>query len=204
VISLSLTAKPANNFFAWVIGLVLILLTQLNCLDLAFADRSQAQTNPHIYFKQGVTQVQKGEYLLAIANFTEAISANPKFAAAYSNRCYAYLQIDSYDRAILDCSKAIGFGAHESALLNRGIAYYRQASFTQAIADFSQAIRDNHECAEAYLNRGIAYLDQGNLAKSLTDLEQAADCFLAKQDLSNYEFVIDKIVKIQKGYKAIV
>jgi tetratricopeptide (TPR) repeat protein len=52
------------------------------------------------YFDSGKTFHSKGDYVTAIADFTQAIRLNPDYAAAYNNRGNAYDNKGDYDRAI--------------------------------------------------------------------------------------------------------
>jgi tetratricopeptide (TPR) repeat protein len=48
-----------------------------------------------------------GEYVKAIAAFTEAILLEPTCASAYSNRGHAYFAKSKYDKAISDCTEGL-------------------------------------------------------------------------------------------------
>ena len=63
------------------------------------------------------------------------------FAKAYSNRAYIYLNKQQYDRAIIDCTKAINLDPDDAvSYLNRGIAYKLQGNEGEAIANFEKTI----------------------------------------------------------------
>ena len=49
----------------------------------------------------------KGEHDKAIADYTEAIRLNPKYAEAYYNRGVAYEDKGEHDKAIADFTEAI-------------------------------------------------------------------------------------------------
>lgn len=48
------------------------------------------------------------------------------------------------------------------AYYNRGVDYYQNGEYDQAIADFSEAIRLDPTMAMAYSNRGAVYLYKGD------------------------------------------
>ena len=58
---------------------------------------------------------------------------------------------------------------------NRGNAYKKQGNLTQAIADYTNAIRINSKHAKAYYNRGNTYGKQGNLTQAIADYTKAIE-----------------------------
>lgn len=56
---------------------------------------------------------------------------------------------------------------------DRGLSYYYQNDYDQAIANYTEAIRLNPQFVEAYNNRGLAYIDKGNYDRAIPDLDQA-------------------------------
>lgn len=183
----------------WQLGLSLVvgwsLILGLGCVP------ALAASTP---FELGVAHIQAQKFLHAIADFSEALVANPVSSGAYTNRCFAQLQVENYKAAILDCTDAISLGRTEDALINRGIAYYRQADFARAIADFDTVLSHNPQCAEAYLNRGIARSELGNLSAGLEDLDLAARYFWSQVNLDGYYQVKAEIKAIQARFYVIL
>jgi tetratricopeptide (TPR) repeat protein len=62
-----------------------------------------------------------------------------------------------------------------SAYYNRGLAYYNQQKYAQAIADYNKAIELDPNDADAYYNRGIAYADQQEYAQAIADYNKAIE-----------------------------
>ncbi len=60
------------------------------------------------------------------------------------------------------------------AYRNRGICYLELENFKQAVGDFSQAIKFNHNDVEAYLLRGKAYVKLGKTDLAVKDFQIAA------------------------------
>ncbi len=56
---------------------------------------------------------------------------------------------------------------------NRGVVYYKQNQFLNAIADFNKAIELDPKYADAYTNRGNAYSQTGDLSLALADFNKA-------------------------------
>jgi tetratricopeptide (TPR) repeat protein len=121
-------------------------------------------------FKLGVQNTLYGNYQEAIKYFQQAIEEKKDFAAAYSNRCLAYINIQDYQNAIADCTQAINFLPNNAeAYLNRGIAQYRLGYYEAAIADDEKAIALKPNDFRAYYNRGIANASLAKYQQAIAD-----------------------------------
>jgi len=56
---------------------------------------------------------------------------------------------------------------------NRGLGFYAQGRFIQAIADYQKAIAINPEYANAYDNLGVVYVRQGKFAQAIKEYSRA-------------------------------
>jgi len=121
--------------------------------------------NVHFYMKQ---------YDESIDDYTQAISLDTKYDAAYNNRGVAYSDKGEYDKAIIDYSQAISLNLkYDAAYNNRGNAYSKRGEYNKAIEDYSQAISLNPKYDAAYNNRGEAYRNKGEYEKAIADYSQA-------------------------------
>jgi tetratricopeptide (TPR) repeat protein len=124
--------------------------------------------------KEGEAAARAGEYDRALANLSEAIRLNPKDAAAFNNRGFAYSNKRDYDRAIADYSEAIRINPNNAvALNNRGLAHDGKRDYDKAIADFDEAIRLNPYYALAFNNRGWVYSKMDDYDKAIADYSEA-------------------------------
>jgi tetratricopeptide (TPR) repeat protein len=57
----------------------------------------------------------------------------------------------------------------------RGLAYAKQGNFTQAICDYTKAIKLKPKNGFAYVNRGHVYFNQGNFSQAITDYTKAIE-----------------------------
>ena len=106
---------------------------------------------PLAYLNRGVPTRTKGDYDKAIADFTEAIRLDPKYAQAYYHRGVVYGKKGDYDKAIADFTEAIRLDPKSAeAYRNRGVAYGKKGDYDKAIADCTEAIRLDPKCAMAY------------------------------------------------------
>ena len=58
---------------------------------------------------------------------------------------------------------------------NKGIAYYDQGEFDEAIEEFTEAIELDPEYAIAYYNRGWAYDEKGEYDEAIADYNKAIE-----------------------------
>jgi len=83
--------------------------------------------------KRGLAYRNKGDFDRAIADLSEAIRLDPKYAEAYYGRGLAYGNKGDLDRAIADYSEAIRLDPKLAAAYNnRGNAYKNKGDFDRA------------------------------------------------------------------------
>ena len=58
---------------------------------------------------------------------------------------------------------------------DRGIDYFDEGHFDEAIAEFTEAIELDPELALAYANRGFAYATKGELDSAIADLDKVIE-----------------------------
>ncbi|HXS05696.1 MAG TPA: tetratricopeptide repeat protein [Rhizomicrobium sp.] len=79
--------------------------------------------------------------LLAIADFSEAITQRPDIVFAFNGRGVVYTIKGEYDLAIADYNKALALNStYIYAIVGRGVAYGGKGLFDLAIADFEKAL----------------------------------------------------------------
>ena len=137
-----------------------------------------------VYYNQGNTYYQMGDYEGAIENYNQALRLNPKDAQAYLNRGSARIEVAQhsgdpdrvYKAAIEDFNQSLQLKPNQGeAYIGRGMVRYEIAQYSknpdrdyqQAINDFNQALRLSPQAAKAYVKRGIV---QYKLAQYKGDL----------------------------------
>src|SRR5690606_2463419 len=116
----------------------------------------------------------KSDYAAAIADFTRAVEANPKFIDAFLARGISNGELGNYDAAIADYNAALAIDPRSAdAFNNRGDAYLKKGDAQRAIADLNRSIDLNPGLPEAYYTRGDAFQALGDDARALADLKRA-------------------------------
>jgi lipoprotein NlpI len=102
----------------------------------------------NVFVGRGRAWDGKKDYDRAVADYTEAIRLNPRFALAFYNRAIAWRDKKDYDRAVADYTEVIRLNPqYANAFKGRGRTQFFQAKFSSAVPDFAQAQRLN---ADAY------------------------------------------------------
>jgi tetratricopeptide (TPR) repeat protein len=131
--------------------------------------------NPNSYNEKLVVLIKLNRYDEGLAAINQAINLAPR-AAWYGNRGNLYSDLQKYELALSDYSKAIEINPNfAEAYGNRGNLYYYQQKYDLALSDYSKAIEINPNYANAYLNRGTVYSDLQKYELALSDYSKAIE-----------------------------
>ncbi len=134
------------------------------------------KTEAAIHLFKGAFYDDKGQYGLAISEYTRAIEINPKYAKAYNNRGINFFYKGQYGQAISEYTKAIEINPkYAKAYNNRGIAYANKGQYDLAISEYTKAIEINPKFTDAYFNRGGVFANIGKYDQSISDYTKAIE-----------------------------
>jgi tetratricopeptide (TPR) repeat protein len=144
--------------------------------ELAIADFTKAmELDPkRAAYNRGLVSAIKGDHDKAIAEYDEAIKANPEDAAAYNTRGVSYNAKGDRERAIKEWSEAIRLDPNMAvAYLNRGNAYNNKGDRELAVIDAMETIRLDPNLPGGYTLRGAVYGAKGETDKAIADFTKA-------------------------------
>ena len=110
----------------------------------------------------------------AINYYTDVIDKDPTDERAISCRCWAYMAVGEYDRALKDGEEAVRLNPTSTAWRNnRGEVYIKRKEYDKAIAEFTDVLDSNPRYFFALYNRSEAFLRSRQFAKAKLDIEAA-------------------------------
>ena len=112
------------------------------------------------YNDRGVDYSRKGDYDLALKEFSKALAIDQRAAEIYNNRGIAYSKKGQYDLAIADFKKALEIRPESAEFnYNLGITYAKEGQLELGISKVNRAIEINPSDALAYTTRARMYMD---------------------------------------------
>lgn len=116
----------------------------------------------------------EGDYVGAIADYTEALRIAPQYVEVYHWRGIARAESGDFHGAISDYTEAISLRPDNAeAYINRGVVHGQLNALELAIRDFNEAIKLNPENFLVYTNRAYTYLQQYHYDAAIADYTHA-------------------------------
>lgn len=110
----------------------------------------------------------------AINYYTALLDKNPTDERAISCRCWAYLAVKEWDRALKDGEEAVRLSPNSVAWKNnRGECYLKRKDYEKAIEEFTALLDANPRYFFALYNRSECYVRTQKFEKALKDIESA-------------------------------
>jgi tetratricopeptide (TPR) repeat protein len=128
------------------------------------------------WFKEGLALAESGKYRDAISFYNNAIDADPKNAAAYSVRGWAYYKIGDYSSALKDTNRALYLKTDfPSALVNRSTTLWGMKQYDKALVDINRSIELKPDYSRAYQIRSLIHISMKNEVKAVEDGNKAIE-----------------------------
>lgn len=161
--------KPSSLF---VVSILLILVLSIGCVQSLDAQR---------YYQMGIENEKTNDSVAALGYYSQAIEANPQFAAAYNNRGALIANspssignLTALMSAQSDFDKAIQIDPSNAVLYrNRGQVKNKMNKTADAILDYDKAISLKPDYSAAFFQRGWTKQRQGDFKGALADYDAA-------------------------------
>jgi len=164
------------------------------------------------YLARGYIYLSQEKCELAIRDFLEAIKLNSRNATATYLLGECYAQVGDAAAALNAYSRAVDMNPElPSLFVQRGLLYMKLGRHSEAIEDFSEAIRrtEPNPTTDSYELRGDAYASAGQLDKAIADymqeieIERKNQTSLGLQNQPGIEIpaIAELYVKIGKIYE---
>ena len=136
--------------------------------------RSRSRLVPSAaYVDRGNAYWSKGDAVLALSDFNDAIRIDRTAAAALVGRGLVLSARGDFSAALADFSDAIKIDADFAAYNDRAGIYARMGEFERAITDYEEALRLKRELVETRTNLGRLYMRTGDAARAAAAFEEA-------------------------------
>ena len=123
---------------------------------------------------RGVSYGALGQYRRSIADYTAAITLDPRKADAWNARCYDRAIIGELEKALADCNKALQLQADSpEGRDSRGFLYLKLRQYGAAIADYDAALKLDPKKAVSLYGRGLAKHAKGDRTGGDADIAAA-------------------------------
>ena len=136
-----------------------------------------------IHYSKALSEENEQNYAGAIADYTEAILANPLFADAYKGRGRVHLfseikrsngsKLLKWRQAVNLAQSSLDVSRAQKALAQSDPDTATSPGLDKAAADLSKAIGIKPDDAEAYFDRGLVYNRIGSHSKAIADFSEA-------------------------------
>lgn len=142
---------------------------------LFFSCALMSQPAAEMAFKKGIVKYNSKDYKGAIADFTKAITVNPKHINAYMQRAKCKQLLEDYKGAMEDYGKVIKLKPSPEAYTARGIVKNLSLNFAGTPEDYKAIIDDFTKAIQLSPKDSVAYLHRGDTKEYLKDYAGALE-----------------------------
>jgi tetratricopeptide (TPR) repeat protein len=157
------------------------------CTVCVFAQTTGEPTTAEEYLNCAVEYDNSGDYIRAIADYTQAIKLDPNLRKAYEYRGSCYASLGEFDKGIEDLTKIINDRPYTLGYIRRGRIYIQKGENNKAIEDFTNVITSKYPTMQArgYDGRSLAYYKMKNYINAIADATKAIE--LNKNSINAYD-----------------
>ncbi|MDR2731851.1 MAG: tetratricopeptide repeat protein [Fibromonadaceae bacterium] len=171
----NIQAKTSNNTLGSIIIIFLTGIVITLGIGMAYYALQSTVDKDAIADKlsdSGKEYLHKGDFDLAINDYTAVLKIKPDNLEALSGRGDAYYYKGDFDLAIADYTEILriepdDYDAHNTL----GVIHYAKGNFDQAIAGFNAALQIKPDYLNALDNRGEVYAKKGDFNRAIADWE---------------------------------
>ena len=130
------------------------------------------------YFNRGSSHYEKGDFVEASADYTEAIRIDPGYAKAYNSRGWSktFSSFFGGGNGFADWSKAIELEPNNPEFYHsRAVAYAGDGKHEKALVDYNKVIELATDSGKFYHHRGLTHRALGNSEKAAADFAKAKE-----------------------------
>jgi superkiller protein 3 len=121
----------------------------------------------------GAEFLKQGKLAEALAEFRQAVTADPTYAAAWRNLGFALDKAGQLDEAVTAYQKAVALEPEVNAYNNLGVLYDKKERYADAIQEFEKALKLSPGNATVQKNLEQARQNQGILQERQARIAQA-------------------------------
>lgn len=146
-------------------------------LIIELGDKETRKLRAKAHYNRASHYYVKGDWEIAIIDYTKSIAMNPNNPFSYGRRGEAYLNRGRFERAIADFSKAIKMQPNYfMAYYHRGFAHRNIGDRNRAEADFEEFMRRVPKNSPGYfVGRGNVAAVAGNQRRAISDFNKAIE-----------------------------
>jgi len=139
-------------------------------------DDTGREYRPHAYNNRGLVYYEKGEYKLAIDDFTRAAELMPRMANVYYNRACAYVGRKDYGQALIYFERELEMFPRSFVALHysRAVRFFMNKKYSQSWEEVMTLIKAEEQVSENFLFDLIQESGKSNLPESFPGIEEKA------------------------------
>jgi tetratricopeptide (TPR) repeat protein len=169
-------------------------------------------TEVDAYMAKGQMNVERGDTLAAIEDFSRTIAVDKYYAPGWGARGWVSLMKDRFSNALADLNEAIRLTPDDPTYyMNRALARYNLNDIRGTMEDFDRSISLDPNSKLSYLNRAIMRTTVGDLNRALEDYDKVLfldpedyqaifNRGLVRKDVGNYKEAIADFTTIITKY----